>query len=219
MSDLLSRVIPLSIGAAISPAVLAVIVVVLGGRRAVARGAVFTAGVLTVLVGLTVSGLLISHQSHPSPERVRITHDVSGLLGVLLLCLAIITILRSRTHSDTGAPVHTSDPAADRGLVAMYVLGFGLMISNLSSIVLYLPAMHAISDAGVSGEDRVLAVAIALLITSVPATVPLLLRIALPRRSGPIFATVNRFVTSHSRAITVTVEVGFGVYLVVRAFR
>lgn len=217
MSDLLSRVIPLSIGAAISPAVLAVIIVVLGGRRAVTRGAVFAAGVLTVLVGLTVSGLLISHQSHPSPERIRITHDVYGLIGVLLLCLAIITLLRPRTHSDTGTPVHTSDPSADKGLLAMFVLGFGLMISNLSTIVLYLPAMHAVSDSDASSADRILAAAIAFLITSLPATAPLLLRIALPRRSGPIFARVNTFVTDHNRAITITVEVGFGLYLIYRA--
>lgn len=217
MSDLLSRVIPLSLGAAISPAVLTAIVLVLGGRRAIARGAAFTAGVLSVLAGLTASGLLISHQVEPSPMRVRVTHDVYGLLGIVLLSLAVISVLRSRTHSDTDTPVRTSDPATSTGLLAVFALGLGLMISNLSTILLYLPAMHVVSASSASTTDKAIAVALALAITSLPATLPLLLRVALPRRSVPIFGAINRFVTDHQRAITTSVEVGFGVYLIARA--
>ena len=217
MSDLLTKVIPLSMGAAVSPTVLAAIVLVLGGRRSILRGLAFSLGALTVLAGLTISGLLISDQAEPSATRVRVTHDVYGLLGVVLLSLAVITLLRSRTRSETGAPVHTSDPRADAGLLSVYALGFGLMISNLSTILLYLPAMHAVSVSGASTSARVIAVVIALAITSIPFTVPMVLRIALPGRSVPIFSAINRFVTDHQRAITIVVEVGFGLYLVSRA--
>jgi len=217
MSELLSRIIPLSLGAAVSPTVLAAIVLVLGGRRSLARGFAFTAGVFTVLAGLTVSGLVISHQSQPSATRVQVTHDVYGLLGVVLLSLAVISLLRARTHSGTGTPVHTSDPRTDAGLLAVFALGFGLMISNLSTILLYLPAMHMVSSSEASTSAKTLAVVIALAITSIPVTVPMLLRIALPRRSIPIFSAINRFVTDHQRAITITVEVGFGIYLIWRA--
>lgn len=217
MSDLLSRVIPLSLGAAVSPTVLAAIILVLGGRRAILRGAVFTSGVLTVLAGLTVSGLLITHHDHPSAMRTQITHDVFGLLGIVLLVLAVVSLLRSRTHSETDTPVQTSDPGTSNGLLAVFALGFGLMISNLSTILLYLPAMHSVSGSSASTSDKVLVVGVALAITSLPATLPLLLRVCLPRRSVPIFGAINRFVTNHRRAITMTVEVGFGFYLIYRA--
>lgn len=217
MNELLSKVVPLALGAAVSPAVLTAIVLILGGRRAIIRGAAFTAGVLTVLAGLTVSGLLITHHSHPSATRTQITHDVYGLLGIVLLTLAIITLLRSRTHSDTGTPVRTSDPERSSGLLPVFGLGFGLMISNLSTILLYLPAMHAVSESSISTAGKAIAVAVTLTITSIPVTVPMLLRICLPRRSVPIFASINRFVTGHQRAITITVEIGFGLYLIYRA--
>lgn len=217
MNELLSKVIPLALGAAVSPAVLTAIVLILGGRRAIARGAVFTAGVFTVLIGLTLSGLLITHRSDPSAARVQITHDVYGLLGVVLLSLAIISLLRSRTHSDTGTPVHTSNPETSTGLLAVFGLGFGLMISNLSTILLFLPAMHSVSESSVSTASKAIAVLITLAITSIPVTVPMLLRICLPRRSAPIFGAINRFVTGHQRAITITVEIGFGLYLIYRA--
>ena len=229
MSDLLTRVIPLALGAAVSPTVLAAIVLILGGRRAIARGVTFTAGFLTVLAGLTVSGLVITHHSQPSATRVQFTHDVYGLLGVVLLSLAIISVLRSRTHSDTDTPVQGADlvkateagdeagRAADRGLTAVYLLGFGLMISNLSTILLYLPAMHTVSESSASTGAKAATVAIAALITSIPATVPLLLRIALPKRSAPIFGAINTFVTTHQRAITISVETGFGFYLIYRS--
>jgi hypothetical protein len=76
MSDLLTRVIPLALGAAVSPTVLAANVIILGGRRSIARGVVFTAGFATVLAGLTVSGLVITHRAQPSATRVQITHAV-----------------------------------------------------------------------------------------------------------------------------------------------
>jgi Sap, sulfolipid-1-addressing protein len=217
MSELLSKVIPLSLGAAVSPTVLAAIVLVLGGRRSLARGVAFTLGVFTVLAALTMSGLVISHHSDPSAARIRVTHDVYGLLGVVLLSLAVISLLRPRTHSDTGTPVHTDDPRTDKGLLAVFALGFGLMISNLSTILLYLPAMHSVSASSATTSAKVVAVVIALAITSIPVSVPMLLRIGLPRRSVPIFAAINRFVTDHQRAITIAVEVGFGVYLIARA--
>jgi len=217
MSDLLTSVIPLALGAAISPTVLAANVIILGGRRAITRGLVFTAGFATVLAGLTVSGLVITHHAQPSATRVQITHDVYGLLGVVLLSLAVISLLRSRTKSDTGTPVHTSKPEVDRGLFAVFALGFGLMISNLSTILLYLPAMHTVSGSSASTGAKITAVAVAALITSIPATAPLLLRIALPKRSAPIFGAINRFVTDHQRAITITVEIAFGAYLIYRA--
>ena len=217
MNELLSKVVPLALGAAVSPAVLTAIVLILGGRRAIARGTAFTAGVLTVLGALTASGLLITHHSHPSATRTHITHDVYGLLGVVLLSLAIISMLRAHTHSDTDTPVHTSDPETSSGLLAVFGLGFGLMISNLSTILLFLPAMHAVSDSSVSTATKAAAVAVTLLITSIPVTVPMLLRICLPRRSVPIFGAINRFVTEHQRAITISVEIGFGLYLIYRA--
>jgi hypothetical protein len=227
MTDLLTRVIPLALGAAVSPAVLAAIVLILGGRRAIARGTAFAAGFATVLALLTVSGLLISHQTDPSAARVQITHDVYGLLGVVLLALAVISLLRSRTRSETGTPVRTSDPGintgtdtgtgTDHGLFAVYALGFGLMISNLSTILLYLPAMHAVSSSTAAFDAKVAAVVLAALITSLPVTAPLVLRIALPKRSAPIFGAVNRFVTVHQGAITICVETLFGVYLIYRS--
>jgi hypothetical protein len=91
------------------------------------------------------------------------------------------------------------------------------MISNLSTILLYLPAMHAVSASSASSGAKVMAVAVAALITSIPATVPLLLRIALPKRSASIFGAINRFVTDHQRAITITVEIAFGAYLIYRS--
>jgi hypothetical protein len=217
MNELLSKVLPLSLGAAVSPTVLAGIVLVLGGRRSIARGTAFALGVLTVLAALTVGGLLVSHQSHPSATQIQVTHDVYGLLGIVLLSLAVISLLRSRTHSDTGTPVHTSDPKSDTGIAATYALGFGLMISNLSTIVLYLPAMHSVSESTAGNSAKVIAVVLALAITSIPVTAPLLLRVGLPRRSVPIFAAINGFVTNHQRAITLTIEVAFGFYLLYRA--
>lgn len=217
MDQLLTKIIPLSLGAAVSPTVLGVLLIVLGGKRAIARGLAYTVGVLTVLAGLTAVGLILTHNAGTDATRVEVTRGIDAVLGVLLLIAAIVTILRSRTHSDSGEPVVTSDPKHESGLIACFVLGLGLMISNGSTILLYLPAMHAISASGVSGSDKALAVAIAFLITSIPATLPMATRIAVPRASARVFERLHLWVTDNQRTITIAIEVILGAFLLYKA--
>ena len=141
MGDLLTKVLPLSLGAAVSPTVLGVILVILSGRRAVARGGAYLAGVLLVLAGLTVVGLYGVRDTDPSPATVSIERVVDGIAGVLLLLLALGTVLRAALR-DPATPADQPPPDSDRqhGLGGAFVLGIAMMVSNFSTILLYLPA-------------------------------------------------------------------------------
>lgn len=218
MGELLSKVLPLSLGAAISPTVLALALVVLSGRRSVARGAAYVAGVLVILAGLTALGLYGVRKAAPSATTTEIEHIIDGVAGVLLLLLALGTVLRAAARAPSTPVVDTSVPPDPRpGLGGAFLLGLAMMASNFSTILLYLPAMHLISTSTVPDPDKVLAVVIALVITSVPATVPLVFRVVAPTAASRIFGGLHDVIARHQRQIGVAIEVIFGVYLVVKA--
>ena len=222
MGELLSKVLPLSLGAAVSPTVLIVMLLVLSGRRPIARGTAFLVGVLAVLGGLTAVGLLVSHTSHESTTQLEITHTVDAVAGVLLLVLAVATVVRAlaaRAGADADPPAdhEDTDATSSAGILSALLLGMAMMLSNFSTILLYLPAMRAISAADVGFGDKALAVAIALVLTSIPATVPYLLRVTIPRASANLLQTLRAGAQRHSRQIGVAIEVIFGVYLLAKA--
>ena len=218
MGELLSKLLPLSLGAAISPTVLAVVLVVLSGRRAVARGGAYLAGVLVVLAGLTALGLYGVRRAAPSATTTEIEHVIDGVAGVLLLLLALGTVLRTAARAPSSPVQDTPAPPDPRpGLGGAFLLGLAMMASNFSTILLYLPAMHLISTSSVPNSDKVLAVALAFVITSLPATVPFVFRVAAPTTASRVFGGLHEFITRHQRQIGVALEVIFGVYLVVRA--
>jgi hypothetical protein len=220
MGDLLSKVIPLSLGAAISPTVLGLTLVILAGKRSIARGTAFLFGVLVVLGGLTALGLVGVRHGPPSATQVEITRGIDGVAGALLLLLALTTILKTYLR-DPSSPTEDSRASADRnpGLVSAFVLGLVVMVSNFSTILLYLPDMRVINDAQVSTSSKVIAIVIAFAITSLPATAPYSFRLCAPKASGRVFAGLHRFIARHERTIGVVVEVIFGVYLVIKAIK
>jgi hypothetical protein len=220
MGDMLSKVIPLSLGAAISPTVLGLTLVILAGKRSVARGAAFLVGVLLVLGGLTALGLIGVRHGPPSASQVDITRGVDAVAGALLLLLALGTILKSWLR-DPAKPGEEARPDADRnpGLLPAFVLGIVIMVTNFSTILLYLPDMRVISDAQVSTSGKIAAVVLAFVITSLPATGPYSFRIVAPNASARVFSGLHEFISRHERSIGVTVELIFGVYLVLKALR
>ncbi len=221
MGELLSKVVPLALGAAISPTVLAVGLLILSApRRPVARGAAFTAGVLAILAGLTAVGLTLTHHALNGPgQRNPITRAIDGTLGAVLLLLAVTTVLRAlTTDKESAGPKAAADPDKHASLWAAFVLGMAMMMSNFSTILLYLPAMREVSASRVAQGDKVVVVAIVFLITSLAATLPLLVRVVAPGPAAGWFAALHGFVTRHQRQIAVVIEVVFGAYLLVKAF-
>jgi hypothetical protein len=220
MGDLLSKVLPLSLGAAVSPTVLVLTLVILSGKRAIARGAVYLFAILLVLGGLTALGLVGVRHGPPSQSQIDITRGVDAVAGSLLLLLALSTVLKKWLR-DPAKPTDEPPPDAERnpGLLPAFVLGLVVMVSNFSTILLYLPDMRVISDAQVSTSGKVLAVIIAFVITSLPATAPFGYRVVAPKSSGRMFSKLHEVISRHQRTIGVVVELIFGVYLVVKSLR
>jgi len=221
VGELLSKTLPLALGAAVSPTVLALGLLILSSpKRPVARGLAYTAGVLLVLGGLTAVGLLVTHHgTGMGSDRNPVTRAIDGTLGAVLLLLALHTVLRMLT-TDRDAPHDPAPPtsaARATGLGAALLLGMAMMVANFSTILLYLPAMREVSAARVPVADKALVVVVVFLITSLPATLPMATRLVAPGPSAKWFGALHGWVARHQRVIGLVVEVVFGAYLLLKA--
>ncbi len=222
VGELLARVLPLALGAAVSPTVLTMSVLILcSRRRPVARGVVFTLGVLTVLVVLTVLGLTVLDRfanHHPTATERAVSDGVDLALGIVLLALALRTWLRPHDPTRSDEPKHPRKAHGDseHGLWSAFVVGVVLMVTNVTTIVLYIPMMKDIGRSEVSEAQQLLVVVLVVVIVSLPAWLPLVLRVVAPGPSQRALVRLEGFTTRHRRTIVLVVEVAFGLYLLLK---
>lgn len=211
MGQLLTEIIPLGVGAMISPLLLVIQVLTLTGKsKPVARAAAITLGAALALAVITVVLLTIArgidigakHGSNPTSAIVK------GICAAALLGLGIRNLAHRR---DTTS--HRLDRLATAKTHAFFIAGLLGMLSNVTSLVLYIPAMHIIYNSQVADSGKGIAILIMYVLTMLPLLAPLTIALAMGQRSTTVLAAMNRFVTKHSSAINAGLCFVFAAYL------
>ena len=179
----------------------------------------FLLGLLLVFGVITAVGLLLSHTTSSSPAQVSITKTVDAVTGILLLLLALGTILRSFVHNSVAPVGGETKDAKTPGLTSAFLLGLAIMVTNFSTILLYIPAMRSISASDVSTSDKAVAVAIAFLIAAAPILFIYGFAVGFPKIATPPLNKLRGSIDRHQRVIGIVIEVIFGAYLMFKAFR
>ena len=213
MGSLLATVLPLALGAAISPTLFALEVLVLSGRRhPVSRGWAVAGGaaamlLLYALLGLTVLEHVVHRRGHSAT-------DAAIDLGAALL-LALLAIRALRRHP-TAAESHNrmASRMVDEPTISFWGLGAFAMLVNFSTLVLFLAALHQISHSSIDLVEKAVVGVILILIALLPVLLPVLLVTTLGHRADPVLLRVNEFVGSHARQITAGIEILFCVLLI-----
>jgi len=150
------------------------------------------------------------------PKRPSTASGVVDLVfAAVLFGLGIVTILRrNRPRADKERTAQTGPRPF------LYVgIGVAAMVTNVSSLALYVPAVKEIgmSSAGTAGRAVVFAVLVTFVL--LPTIAPLGLALALPSRSAGVLDSINAWVHRHSLAISLAIELGFGAYLAFKGLR
>ncbi len=215
MGSLLAIVVPLALGAAISPTLFALEVLILSGRRhPVARAWALSGGAAAVLIAFSVLGLTLLRNLH-SGHHNRSPTDASIELaaGALLLLLAARALYSRKTAAESHND-RAQGRLADTPTILFVGVGALGMLVNFSTLLLFLPALHEISRSPVSLAGKGAAWLLLVMITLLPVLIPVTLVVMLGRRASPLLDRLNTFVANHSRQITITIEVLFAAVLI-----
>lgn len=217
VGELVAKVLPLAIGAAISPTILIVVLLVLGSPvHPRARGVAYTAGAITVLLVLTAISLTLLRRSvvgKGPADPIYGWMDIGFALVIFLIGLReLLTAPKPKQPPENGA-----DATAQLG--RFYVIGLVMMLTNFSTLVLYVPAMKEVAIASVGVGGKVAVTALVLALASALAWVPVLLDIVAPRAAAHVLNPLNAFMTRHQKSVTVVVCFAFTIFLMAKGAR
>lgn len=208
MADPLGIAIPLAAGAAISPTTLAVQLVTLSRPTApLARAWAIAAGYATVLVieMFIAFGLAASTGGSDTPSKTE--------AGVKLAFAVALVWLGIRALHSPPKPPKPEPETTEPKLARYFVVGLVLMAVNVTSAVLYLPAMHDVGTADIDGLGKAGTAVLVLLIAAIPAVAPPLAVTLLGERAQRALDRLSAFAAQHRRAINAGICFAFAAFL------
>jgi hypothetical protein len=208
MSSLLGDVVPLALGAAISPVLFLLQLNALTGTRPIARGSALTAGAAIVLIVGSTVGVLLGGTGFSERETLQAVINI--VFGVLLLAVGLRALLRP------AKPKPTESDAGPKSVRSAFLAGAGGMATNVTTFALYIPALALIAGSNLPLGQRGLAGLIILLITLMVAWVPLLLAVVIPSVSDRLLPALGNWMNANSRWIQVVLCFGFGIWLLAK---
>lgn len=217
MNQLLATVVPLSLGAAVSPTVLGAIVLILASAtaprlRAWAAVLGMTIALVIVTIAFYFAGQWIAAH-RPDPV---IFSAVDAVAGVLLIVLGIRDAVLAAKHVQPKKKDHHTSPKPN--LLVYLGLGFVLIVTDVTSLVLYVPAMKDIVQASIGHPEYWLVAIIPVLCVLAPGVIPTGLSTVAPGPADRILNRLNDWVSAHTRLIAMVICFGFGIWLAWKGF-
>jgi len=208
MSELLSKVVPLALAAAVNPAGILVLIALLATARRTALS--LCVGFCAVFIGFGAAVLAFGLRMELRPTT---TSAIIDLVAAALIACVGVRSLRKHPKAAEAKKKRPLGPAA--GLAA----GIALAATDFSSVIPYLVALKEIAISGVSTTEAWVALAVFLFICLTPMVAPVVLASAAPTASAKVLDPLNRVLTKHGNTIIAVVSFVIAVYLAVKGIR
>jgi hypothetical protein len=211
VGHLLAEAVPLALGAAVSPVTLLAMTAILSGARPVIRGMAFTAGVALVTALALGLGVLVIDVTGYTEGATRgpLGSPVARIIvGLLLVVFAGYVMLRRRAGSGGRIAQLLENPATSTP--RFFAIGIGVMVVNISSLVLLLAVINRVAQADVRLGSAAVVLVIVELIVILPAGVPLLAAGLGGERARMAIRQAGGFLDRYGRYIVGTMLVVFG---------
>ena len=175
MGELLAQTVPLSLAAAISPLVLMGVLALLGGEHGTRRAVAYTLGFTATATALIGAGLaLVAVRSGHAGGDALGSPAADVVTGVVLIAFAALMVRPKRKADGDRASEHHRQWIKPNAPLAMFaVFGAAIMLVNVSTIVMLLAVLREIAKAHATTGEAAVALGIADVCTSLPATLPL----------------------------------------------
>ncbi|MEX1047405.1 MAG: GAP family protein [Actinomycetota bacterium] len=207
--------LPLALGAAVSPTILTVGVLILAGKKQpMARAAAYAIGAAIPLFAIGIPGVLLLHEAASSKTGIDVSPWVDVAVGVLLIGLGLRRLSKRKTRQEKeGKRTGRFENASP---IAYLGIGVVMMLTNFTTLALYLPMLKDIARSGAPAADRIVVLLLLDLIVLTTAVVPPLLVAVVGAPARRALEDLNSWIGRHGRTIATAVFLGLGVYLVVK---
>jgi len=207
MGKLIPQVIVAGLGAAVSPVAVTLLLAVMMRKHAKRNSLLYLLGFTLVLVTYGVLAVFVLHKSGSGGKGH--TDDYINLaVGVLCLVFMVITIMKK--------PKERKAEQKDLKPRDAFILGVVAMVTNLSTIVIYLAGAHMITQASVGNADSAVALATMTFVTLLTLLIPIAIYFIFPNSADRVLGRLSAWLGRHSKIIGVAILAIFGVYLVVK---
>ena len=218
VDELLSRVVPLGIGAAFTPSLLALQILIVSGdpwrRRAlaVAGGSALAFGIVGLLFFLGFAQLPVRSAAPSSPDVV------GGLIrlgAAAVLAVASAYLFWPHPALQRRVEAGIKARAARASVLVFFMMAFLLSIKDISSFVMLIPALHDIAVAPVSIVAKAVALVVLYALALFGVLAPPAARLVLGHRANGALQAIYRFTMNNQFRIVGVVCVVMTVYLIV----
>lgn len=217
VDQLLIGTLPFAAGAAVSPTVLTVVILILAsGEHARRRAWLFAVGgtaftVVFILVCRTLLTQISGSGNAPDPvDRI-----IEGVLAIALVVLAMLPWMRKRQARPGPGRIQRL-LSSDRSSV---FLGLGVlaMALNGSTLIIVLAGSHHITQTSAALDAKILAAVVLLIGAVLPLVLPPLLVSLSGHRADRFLHSLNNFATAHQRVINTVILIAIAVLLAYKA--
>jgi len=212
MWQAIGELLPSALGVALSPVPIIAVILMLGTPKARSNGPAFAVGwVLGLVVVSVVVVLLASGADDPDSGSSTAVDWVKVVIGALFLLMAAGQ-WRKRPKPGT-EPELPKWMSAVNGFTAGKSLGLGALLSgaNPKNLALTLAASATIAQAGLSGGETTVAIAVFVILGSVTVAGPVLFYVfASTKAAGPL-ESIKQFMADHNAVIMMVVLLVLGV--------
>lgn len=215
MDNLFYQLVLTGLAASVSPLPVAVLIDILSFKNPVRNSLVYLLGFTLTLLALGVAALYIFQIGSGSSlisKNIKAYVDI----GLGVVCFGLIFFVLRRRPGQEDNPNKAGNSMK---IYTAFILGCVLMITDASTLVIYVSGLHLISTANLGLTDDVLSLGLMTFITLITLMAPITLYIISPKKAGNLLAHTGAWLTKHRQIIGAIILAFFGFYLVIRGLR
>jgi threonine/homoserine/homoserine lactone efflux protein len=211
MGQAIGDILASAVGVALSPVPIIAVILMLGTERARSTGTAFAVGWVLGLVTVSIVVLLVASDADDPDSGTSTAVAVAKLaIGALFLLMAFMQ-WRKRPQPGTEAAMPKWMTTIDQFSAGKsFLLGVLLSAANPKNLALTLAAAASIAQAGLSGGDTAVVVAVFVIIGSLTVAGPVLFYLFAPTTAAGPLNSIKQFMAEHNAVIMMIVLLVLG---------
>ena len=212
---LLTQILPLALGAAVSPTALMGIILLLSISKnpKISGFGYYFGSIILILIVIALGAILGAGISNAAPHPQPALASIDLILGIVLVIFGFTRIFKSQ-KSPTNL-FKDSDVTVSYPLMFIKGLSFGffMFLINFSTIIIVLEAGKEIWTSSVDFTGKFIVIIFLILITLLVCEIPLLIYLLFPEKANKILSNVNVWMQKNGHILMGLVILVIGAYL------